>query len=393
MITRLQVHNFKSLRDVDISLGPLNVLVGPNMSGKSNILDVLLFLYQIFFPQGGTQGANYAVAQRAGIDEILWKGGSDKLIRIAIDATDEQDPDATYKYSLELIAGMGGFASVQDELLTLVRNGKTVDLLRKEPGLSAQPQYKNADGKLLGSAQGGISAMQYTFPGWDGFRFVEAVRHWQFYHFLPPIMKQSTDMSSGQTLSPYGENISARLLWLQTHSPKAFGVLNEVVRDAFPDVAQVRTIPTPDGKVHVSIDEKGLKKPTNVWQLSDGFLHFMALLSLIYVPPELSGTFFLVEEPENYLHPRLLETLVSLLRQIRQDTSQAKQPLSQILLTTQSPYLVDRFHLDEIVWVEKRNGETNVFRPSDKKGLRQLVENSDLGLGDLLYAGALGQEK
>ena len=200
-------------------------------------------------------------------------------------------------------------------------------------------------------------------------------------------------MASGQSLSPYGENISARLLWLQTHSPKAFGMLNEVVQDVFPNVTQVRTIPTPDGKVHVSVDEKGLSRSTNVWQLSDGFLHFIALLSLIYVPPELSGTLFLVEEPENYLHPRLLETLVALLRQVRQDLSSSKQPLSQILLTTQSPYLVDQFHIDEIISVRKQNGETSVLRPSDKQSLRELVENKDLGLGDLMYAGALGQDQ
>ena len=51
MITRLQVRNFKSLRDIDLAFGPLSVLVGPNMSGKSNIRDVFRFLYQVFFPE------------------------------------------------------------------------------------------------------------------------------------------------------------------------------------------------------------------------------------------------------------------------------------------------------------------------------------------------------
>lgn len=396
MITRLQVHNFKSLRDVDISLDPLNVLVGPNMSGKSNILDALLFLYQVFFPQPGAQGVNYALAQRAGPDEVLWKGGEDKLITISLETTDDLDSEIRYQYAIEIIVGAGGYATVQNESLRLRRNGASVTLLGKQEGAAQSTgfQYWNANGGAFGgTGQGGVSAMQHAHPSWDGYKFLNSAQYWRFYHFLPPIMKESSEMASGQLLSTYGQNISARLLWLQTHSPKTFGMLNEVLRDAFPDVMQVRTIPTPDGKVHVAVDEKGLKRPTNVWQLSDGFVHFLGLLSLIYVPPELSGTLFLVEEPENYLHPRLLETLVTLLRQVRQDISQAKQPLSQILLTTQSPYLVDRFHLDEIVWVEKRNGETKVFRPSDKKGLRQLVENSDLGLGDLLYAGALGQEK
>jgi predicted ATPase len=395
MITRLQVRNFKSLRNIDISFGPLNVLVGPNMAGKSNILDVLTFLYQAFVPQAGTDGVNYALAQRGGPNEVLWKGADNKLIEIALETTDDYEPAAHYRYNIEIIVGAGGYATVQDESLMLSRDGMTATLLGKKDG---PPQfgleYKNADGKPAGGAsQSGASAMQYAHPGWDGYRFRESIRNWRSYHFLPPIMKESSEMASGQLLSMYGQNISAWLLWLQTHSPKAFGSLNEVLRDVFPDILQIKTIPTADGKVHVSVDEKGLKRATNVWQLSDGFLHFMSLLSLIYVPPELSGTVFLIEEPENYIHPRLLETLVTLLRQIRQGASLSNQPLAQILLTTQSPYLVDRFHLEELIWIEKRDGATRAFHPSDKKHLRELVENKDLGLGDLMYAGALGQEK
>src|SRR5207249_3300880 len=85
MITRLQVRNFKSLRDVDLPLGPLNVLVGPNMGGKSNILDLLTFLFECWFPKLGTWGPVNALANRQGIEEVLWKGGQDKLLSISIE--------------------------------------------------------------------------------------------------------------------------------------------------------------------------------------------------------------------------------------------------------------------------------------------------------------------
>lgn len=395
MITRLRVRNFKSLRNVDISLGPLNVLVGPNMSGKSNILDVLVFLYQVFFPQAGAQGAGYAFAQRGGPDEVLWKGGDDKLVVITLESTDDREPDMQYQYSIEIIVGVGGYATVQNESLALSRAGTTTVLLGKQREAPlAGLQYFNTDGKPTGGVgQSGVSAMQYANPGWDGYRFLESAKYWRLYHFLPPFMKESSEMASGQLLSTYGQNVSAWLLWLQTHSPEAFGRLNEVLRDLFPEIIQIKTIPTPDGKVHLSLEEKGLKRATNVWQLSDGFLHLIGLLSLVYVPPPLSGTLFLLEEPENYLHPRLLETLVALLRQIRQEVTLSKQHLAQILLTTQSPYLVDQFHLDEIIWVEKKNGETKIFVPSNKKHLRDLIEGKGYGLAELMYSGALGEEK
>ena len=204
-------------------------------------------------------------------------------------------------------------------------------------------------------------------------------------------MKQPSLMSLGQVLQPTGENLSAWLMWLQAHSPQAFKRINEVLHDLFPEVSQVRLIPAADNRVHLSTLEIGLKRSTNVWQTSDGFLALTALLSLIYVPPELSGTLFCIEEPENHLHPRLLETLVALLRQVRQEVQDAKGLLTQIMITTQLPYLVDHFSLDEIVWIEKKEGETRAFRPSDKEHLRKLVEDKDLGLGDLVYSGALGQ--
>jgi len=94
MITRLQVRNFKSLRDIDIELGPLNVLVGPNMSGKSNILDALHFLWEIFFPEGGRPGVGSAIAERGGIDDTVWKGADDRQITISLEAVDPDDPNS-----------------------------------------------------------------------------------------------------------------------------------------------------------------------------------------------------------------------------------------------------------------------------------------------------------
>jgi predicted ATPase len=120
-------------------------------------------------------------------------------------------------------------------------------------------------------------------------------------------------------------------------------------------------------------------------------LVFIAFLSLICAPDELSGTLFSVEEPENHLHPKLLEALVELLRQAQQQvTDRGAQP-AQIMLTTQSPYLVDQMNLDEVIWVAKRNGESKAIRPSDKAQLRALVEDKSLGLGDLMFSGAIGE--
>jgi predicted ATPase len=362
------------------------------MAGKSNILDVLKFLYQVFFPEPGTEGITYALAQRGGPSEVTWKGGQEQLISVTLECVDDTEPDSNYKYELQLITGAGDFVTVQNESLKLSRGDKEIDLLHQEGG---SRRFANADGKDMGnlpSPRATASAFQYPRSDWDGWKLRQWVWGWRFYHLVPPAMKQATQMASGQVLAPGGDNLSAWVMWILSHSPEAFGRINEVLRDLFSDLVQVRPIPMRDGKVHLEFLEKALRQPTIALEASDGLLVLVALLSLIYVPPELSGTLFCIEEPENHLHPRLLETLVALLRQVRQEIVDSKKRLTQIIITTQSPYLVDQMSLDEVIWIEKKDGETRAYRPADKAHLKKLVEDKALGIGDLMFTGALGEE-
>src|ERR1700676_3139137 len=286
MITRLQVKNFKSLRELDLRLGPINVLVGPNMAGKSNILDVFRFLHDILLGARGLQGLNFALVQRGGVSEVLWKGGKERVITFVLEATGGPfQPDTKYKYELQIVAaGVGNFPTVQNESLKLVKSGIEHDLLAQQQG--GFTQFKNADGKELGGVgTSNATALENAFPTWDGYAFCEAIKLWRFYHLVPGKMKDPSKMVSGRILDePGGDNLSAWLMWLQTHSPEAFSRINEVLRDLMPGVRQIRTIPTQDGNVHLSVSESGLTEPTSVWQASDGFLALTALLSLIYVP-------------------------------------------------------------------------------------------------------------
>jgi predicted ATPase len=324
---------------------------------------------------------------------VVWKGGEDKLISVGLEGVDDSEPDSKYKYELQLITGAGNFVTVQNESLKLLRGNKEADLLRRE---GDSRRFVNADGKDMGnvpSSGASVSALQYPWPGWEGYKLHEWVRGWRFYHLVPPVMKQQSQIASGQMLTTVGDNVSAWLMWIQTHSPEAFRRINEVLRDLFPDIIHVRTIPTRLGTVQLEFSERELRQPITGLEASDGLLALVGLLSLIYVPPELSGTLFCIEEPENHLHPRLLETLVALLRQVRQEILDSNKRLTQIIITTQSPYLVDQLALNEVVWVEKKDGQTRAYRPADKEHLRKLVEDKALGIGDLMFTGALGEEK
>jgi len=386
MITRVRARNFKSLRDVDFSLGPLNVLVGPNMGGKSNVLDLFRFLQECWSPQFGPGNA---LTRRQGIDEVLWKGSQDRLLSIAIEFFETAHPGREFIYELEIAGGAGGYFAVQKETLTLREAGRDYQLIVRE---SDGRWLENADASKLAFIPAERSGMETAPPNWDGYPLKFSVQNWRFHQFVPAVMKQANQMTAGNVLDLHGSNLSAWLMWLQTRSPQSFARIAEVARDVFPEIRELLTWPTQQGMVYLASNEQGLLRPTPLFQMSDGELAFIAYLSLILAPDDLGGTFVFIEEPENHLHPRLFETLIALLRQVQQEVTERYAPPSQILVTTHSPLVLNQMKLDEILWVEKRQAETKVIRPDDKPHLRKLVEDDELGLGDLMFAGALGEE-
>ncbi len=389
MLTRLRARNFKSLRNLDLSLSPLNVLVGPNMGGKSNILDVLLFLYQCWFPQPGQYGPLNALAGRGGIDEVLWKGGQQRLLSVSVEFADPAQPGTNFTYEIEIVGGALGYVDIQAERLTLRNAEKDYPLIVRD---SDGRWLVNANSERLVSVEAARSAMELAPPNWDGYPLKLFAQNWRFYRLVPSLMKQINQVTAGGVFDVQGGNLSAWLMWLQTRSPESFGRIAEVAHDVFPEIRSLLTWPTQQGTVYLTSQEQALLRPTPIYQMSDGEIVFIAFLSLICAPDDLGGTLFLIEEPENHLHPKLIETLVGLLRQVRQEVADREVPISQIFLTTHSPHVVDQMNLDEIMWVEKKDGETTVVRPNDKAHLRKLVEDKTLGLGELLYSGALGGE-
>src|SRR5260370_17801811 len=228
MITRISVKNFKSLRELGLKFGPINVLVGPNMAGKSNILDVFSFFHDILVG-GRSQGLNFALTERGGINEIVWKGGREKVVTLALEATAEPlQPDTSFKYELQILAGPGGYTSIQNESLKLVRSGIDHELLALQPG--GFTQFRNVEGRDLGGVgTTNTTALENAFPTWDGYSFCEMIKQWPYYHFVSGSMKEPSKMVSGQILDePGGGNLSAWLILVKTHPPEWFSKINEV---------------------------------------------------------------------------------------------------------------------------------------------------------------------
>ena len=383
MITSVRIQNFKSFRDVEVSLGPFNVLVGPNMSGKSNFFEAFKLLRRICFPSHpGVAGVQNGFP--GGFHEHTWKGGQSNVMAIGLRG-DNPDPatgvGAPWDYQLELIADARGAIRILRENVSL----EDKQLIVAEGGYRS---LVNKDGReVISHLDPARAAIEYDVPNWDGSFLRRMLASTYFYRLVPHLMRNINPTAAPPYLSEHGENLSAWLMHLQTRYPEAFASIRQVCQDVLPDLTDLFTWPTPQATVSLASKEKSLKRPVTVPDMSDGELVFIALLSVLLSPPDLRPAVCFVEELENHLHPRLIEVLVEILRQLQGESALANG--TQVIVTTHSPHLVDRLRLEEVIVFQKRQGETIISYPRDKAHLRELLDNKELGLGDLFYSGAL----
>jgi predicted ATPase len=328
-----------------------------------------------------------AFSDRGGFPEVVWKGEENGPISfqlvIELEAN-EKEPRKTYEYEISITgSSISGLFSIEKENLGVKVDDKIFTLIDIR---GSQGKVTHMDGSLaFHPVSAGSSALEYAVPGWEGMKFKEYISKWRYYRLLPAQMKQANTTVTQEFLTENGDNFSSWFMTLQTKYPSEFRLIEQVARDVFPELEVILTPPTQFATTYLSSKEKYLKREIPIWHMSDGEIVFLAWLSLIFSP--LGAPLYCVEELENHLHPKLLETLVEILNQRQRELG---PKAAQIITTTHSPYLVDKVNLDDLIVVEKSNGATRCLRPSSKTHLKELLEREELGLGELWYSGALG---
>jgi predicted ATPase len=383
------------------------VLVGPNMSGKSNLIECLKFIQDAVAlrSQPNTSALQGAFSKRGGFSEVVWKGQPQGPITLGFSA---ELPGATgerlrcYKYEFSIRRSAYGSQEVDSEKLTV------------ESGGTSETLIDNANGKLTVLREGKLKEFPQNRidlalelhgrdPDTESSNFWNSVSNWRFYHLVPTLMRQSNPPSWERHLLEHGENLSTWLLTLQNQA-REFNSIKQVFRDVLPGVSEILFQPVeppktpissePGGssmtysfessKISVGVGETHFRKAIGIDRMSDGELAFLALISLILAPQDLTPPLLCIEEPESHLHPKLLETLVELLNQRQLGTL-----APQIIATTHSPLLVDKLDIDDLVITQRSEGSTRFARASSKRKLKELLASKELGLGDLWYSGAL----
>lgn len=380
-IEYLKVQNFRALRDLEFKdLTPFTVLLGPNGSGKSTVFDVFAFLSECF-----ELGLRRAWDKRGRAKELKTRG-SDGPVTIDIKYREPGYPVVTYHLAVD---ERQGSPVVVEEWLQWRRaeRGKPFRFLeyregkgRAASGALPDEQDKRVETPLKSPDLLAVNALgQFAeHPRVAALR--EFITGWYVSYLAADSARGQPEAGPQERLTRAGDNLANVIQYLAEQHPDRLEHVFSVLRRRVPHIERVLAETMPDGRLLLQIKDAPFSHPVLARFASDGTLKMLAYLVLLHdpTPPPFIG----IEEPENYLHPRLLPELAEECRIASGST--------QLLVTTHSPFFLNGLKPEEvrILWRD-RNGYTQSQRAADLVGVKEFVDEGAL-LGHLWMEGQLG---
>jgi predicted ATPase len=381
-----------------VKLGPLNVLIGPNASGKSNLLAVIGLL------RACPDDLTVSIRQGGGLAEWRWKGrspptgyGAPMLIHASLADWRGHPGGLTHTMSLfgegprftilSEEVGIGDGRAPTGRLEVATRNEGLATLLAQEPAsgvpeTGTPPQRREVkvsglslDQSILSQVRDPTRYPEITFLQ-DVYRRIKLYGDLDVGRHSPPRVPQPTDLP-GDFLLEDASNIGMVVNALD-RQPGGLRMLEDRLRRFCGGIERVGTSVN-GGTIQVVLYEKGLTQPIPATRISDGTLRYLCLLTILChpKPPPL----ICIEEPELGLHPDVLPVVAELLVEASQRT--------QLIVTTHSDLLVSGLsEVPESVLVCERDEEGTRLRRLEKDKLAEWLEK--YSLGDLWLKGEIG---
>ena len=210
--------------------------------------------------------------------------------------------------------------------------------------------------------------------------FRQFIEGWYLSYFTPDAARSLPLAGPQKHLNRHGDNLGNVVQFLERENPKRFNHILSKIAEKIPGIEKITTEKTEDGRLLIKFNDRGFRDPFFAQQMSDGTLKIFAYLLLLEDPNP--PPFICIEEPENGLYHKLLETLA---REFREHAT-GKKDGSQIFITTHQPYFVDALLPDEVWILEKqKNGFSKISRVSEMQLVNSLV-SEDIPLGGLWYS-------
>jgi predicted ATPase len=362
MITKIKINNFKSIRQMDMPLHPINVLIGANGAGKSNFIHFFKLANRIYEQRLQDHIGN-------NIDALLYFGRK-KSEQMSGSLEFFQD-DPKYKNAFQFVVkpksqGNSGYISETADLFnrgTDDHDHATWDLKKWD---------SNTDESNIRNAM-----------AWRAEYIKQYLGSFKIYHFHDTsnasALKGPSLLNDNRFLAEDGRNLAAYLYLLQQQYPKAFQKIEMQVRAIAPFFDHFDLAPDQLNKAQIELQwlDRGSDIPFNAYHLSDGTLRFIALATLL-LQPNLPKT-IIIDEPELGLHPAAINKLAGL---IMKASAQ-----SQIIISTQSVGLVDNFEPADIITVDRQDNQS-VFHRHQKADLVHWLDT--YSMGDLWNKNVIG---
>jgi predicted ATPase len=401
VIEGFRVQNYRALRDVTLGklsiqqsgepLTPFTIVIGKNGVGKSTLFDAFGFVADCLSTD--VESA-CDMKQRGGFDRLRSKGVAE-AIRFEIyyrEATNERP--ITYELAISLDAA--GRPFVESEVLKQRRKGQKhgrpfpfLRLLHGKGLVWAGEEAVEAEGEenrtqmeveLTDPRQLGIATLGTLKEHPRIKRFRDFLKGWYLSYFYPDAARSLPSAGPQRHLNIHGDNIGNVVQFMEREHKTRFQTILTRIASKIPGISSIDTQITEDKRVLLRFNDGAFKDPFFAQQMSDGTLKVFAYLLLLEDPEP--PPFICIEEPENGLYHKLLETLAQEFR----THATGKKNAPQIFVTTHQPYFVDALSPQEVWILEKgSDGFSTVRRVSELESVRNLVAEG-LPLGGLWYS-------
>lgn len=362
-VDRISITGFKSIQALEeFPLRNINLLIGANGAGKSNFVEFFRMLR--------------AMADEAFQTYVTQAGGGDSLLHLGPKVTPRVTAELAIdnlRYRFVLKPAPDGGLYFDDEAVWYHQNRIVLS------GVTAESVLKS---QACRYGQGHSGTELETF-------IYESLSSWVVYHFhdtspLAP-MRRDQSFRDNEYLRADASNIAAFLYALREHHSASYDLIRETVRLIAPFFDDFVLRPETKGShelVRMKWRQKGSDFPFQPYQLSDGTLRFICLATCLQ-QPELPST-VLIDEPELGLHPYAITLLADLIKSAAART--------QVIISTQSPILVDHFEAEQVVVVSRESGQSQFHRLSEFDLEDWLREYSlgELWLKDVIRGGPTG---
>ncbi|MBI5189432.1 MAG: AAA family ATPase [Nitrospirae bacterium] len=401
MIRRIYIDGYKSFKDFELTIGPLAVIMGPNATGKSNLLDALALLSSTVTNPTLTKA--FSSHRGLPLECIYGWTPSDEYgsrdITFEVDLEIDEDTEKELKEEIKAIRkpyidskddikhelhGDVQFDSTPQERIALCRQlryrlvlrvdlksgnigvfDEKLEALRKdftETLKSRNPFVGKSNGKLSLRMEGQahpryfdvgidhtILSTPLYLPHYQHMSLAKReMEKWAFYYFEPrEIMRAANPISEVKNIGSRGENLTAFLNTLEAENPKQFASLVKSLAQVLPRVKDILIERTKDGQLLLHVTEEDGERTARV--VSEGTLRIIGIASILSAlkPANVVG----YEEPENGVHPRRIQLLADWFIEYVETMQK------QVIITTHSPIFARCFESEQLfvsLWENQR---------------------------------------